>query len=173
MHTKEGPQKTSLHMRPDVHKRLSKFKEHYSLIPLNTMITRTCVLPRLQKMLDHTSLQPTAIYARLDLTTLSTALQRNADRFFSHSAPQQRSWSFFAPNCEAAPCGSTITPSASLPSCRSMSDPRPFQESRLPLILAGGRPKSFSLIPLTQNQGGPHERFTTSFRHQLTFSCLS
>ncbi len=39
-------------------------------------------LTTIQKMLDHSSLQPTAIYARLDLETLEGALQRNADRFF-------------------------------------------------------------------------------------------
>lgn len=39
-------------------------------------------LTTIQKMLDHSSLQATAIYARLDLEALEGALQRNADRFF-------------------------------------------------------------------------------------------
>lgn len=40
-------------------------------------------LTTIQKMLDHSSLQATAIYARLDLETLSRAMQRNADRMFA------------------------------------------------------------------------------------------
>ncbi len=40
-------------------------------------------LSTIQKMLDHSSLQTTPIYARLDLHTLSQAMQRNADRFFT------------------------------------------------------------------------------------------
>jgi integrase len=40
-------------------------------------------LSTIQKMLDHSSLQATAIYARLNLDALDGALQRNADRFFS------------------------------------------------------------------------------------------
>jgi integrase len=40
-------------------------------------------LSTIQKMLDHSSLQATAIYARLNLDALDDALQRNADRFFS------------------------------------------------------------------------------------------
>lgn len=40
-------------------------------------------LTTIQKMLDHSSLQATAIYARLNLDALDGALQRNADRFFS------------------------------------------------------------------------------------------
>ncbi len=36
-----------------------------------------------QQMLDHASLQPTAIYARLNLTALARALQANADRFMT------------------------------------------------------------------------------------------
>lgn len=35
-----------------------------------------------QQMLDHASLQPTSIYARLNVATLARALQANADRFF-------------------------------------------------------------------------------------------
>ncbi|KXK02779.1 site-specific integrase [Nitrospirales bacterium NOB] len=35
-----------------------------------------------QQMLDHASLQPTAIYARLNVAPLARALQANADRFF-------------------------------------------------------------------------------------------
>ncbi|MDP1769138.1 MAG: site-specific integrase [Nitrospirota bacterium] len=42
-------------------------------------------LTTIQKMLDHSSLQATAIYARLNLDALDGALQRNADRFFSAS----------------------------------------------------------------------------------------
>lgn len=40
-------------------------------------------LTTIQKMLDHSSLQATAIYARLNLDALDGALQRNANRFFS------------------------------------------------------------------------------------------
>ena len=40
-------------------------------------------LTTIQKMLDHSSLQATAIYARLNLDALDGALQRNTDRFFS------------------------------------------------------------------------------------------
>ncbi len=40
-------------------------------------------LTTIQKMLDHSSLQATAIYARLDLVALDGALQRQADRIFS------------------------------------------------------------------------------------------
>lgn len=40
MQTKAVPSKTSLHIRPDTHRRLSKFKENCSLIPLNTVINR-------------------------------------------------------------------------------------------------------------------------------------
>ena len=40
-------------------------------------------LTTIQKMLNHSSLQATAIYARLNLDALDGALQRNADRFFS------------------------------------------------------------------------------------------
>jgi len=40
MQTKEVPAKTSLHMRPETHRRLSKFKQTCSLIPLNTLINR-------------------------------------------------------------------------------------------------------------------------------------
>lgn len=40
-------------------------------------------LTTIQAMLDHSSLQATAIYARLNLSALDMALQRNADRFFS------------------------------------------------------------------------------------------
>ena len=36
----------------------------------------------IQKMLDHSNLQATAIYARLDLSALDAALQRQADRTF-------------------------------------------------------------------------------------------
>lgn len=43
-------------------------------------------LTTIQKMLDHSSLQATAIYARLDLNTLSQAMQRNADRIFSQES---------------------------------------------------------------------------------------
>lgn len=39
-------------------------------------------LTTIQKMLDHSSLQATAIYARLDLVALDGALQRHADRIF-------------------------------------------------------------------------------------------
>lgn len=40
-------------------------------------------LTTIQKMLDHSSLQATSIYARLNIDALDGALQRNADRFFS------------------------------------------------------------------------------------------
>ena len=40
-------------------------------------------LTTIQKMLDHSSLQATTVYARLNLEALDGALQRNADRFFS------------------------------------------------------------------------------------------
>jgi integrase len=42
-------------------------------------------LSTIQKMLDHSSLQATAVYARLNLDALDGALQRNADRFFTDS----------------------------------------------------------------------------------------
>jgi site-specific recombinase XerD len=38
-------------------------------------------LSTVQQMLDHASLQPTAIYARLNVDALAGALQANADRF--------------------------------------------------------------------------------------------
>lgn len=40
-------------------------------------------LTTIQKMLDHSNLQATAVYARLDLKALEPALQKNADCFFS------------------------------------------------------------------------------------------
>lgn len=40
-------------------------------------------LSTIQTMLDHSSLQATAVYARLNLHAIDGALQRNADRFFS------------------------------------------------------------------------------------------
>lgn len=42
-------------------------------------------LSTVQQMLDHTSLQPTAIYARLNVDALARALQANADRFMTLS----------------------------------------------------------------------------------------
>jgi site-specific recombinase XerC len=39
-------------------------------------------LTTVQHMLDHTSLQPTAIYARLNVEALAGALQRHADRLY-------------------------------------------------------------------------------------------
>lgn len=45
-------------------------------------------LPVIQNVLNHRSLGPTSIYARLNVGAVDRALQQQADRFFSHSAEQ-------------------------------------------------------------------------------------
>ena len=44
-------------------------------------------LSTIQQMLDHTSLQPTAIYARLNVDVLARALQANVDGFSGNNLP--------------------------------------------------------------------------------------
>jgi hypothetical protein len=40
MQTTQVPNRTSLHIRPENHKRLSRFKEAHSVVPLNSLLNR-------------------------------------------------------------------------------------------------------------------------------------
>lgn len=44
-------------------------------------------LPTIQNVLNHRSLAPTSIYARLNTKAVDRALQRQADRFFEIQEP--------------------------------------------------------------------------------------